>query len=154
MPTLHAEIAMSAPRSLVWESLCRNDQWHLWNTFLFDKTSHQTLTRGHSLVLSLQRLPREPKTQFQAFVTTVEPDTCLRWVAIAPGYRSEHIFELYDLEGQRTRYSHKERISGILSPIFFPFVRKDEQRGIRRMAMELKEYVEALSADSIHEGQR
>lgn len=143
MPTLYTEIELNAPRSFVWETLCRKDQWKRWNTFLNDRTPNQTLTRGHSLVLSLQRLPKEPETQFQAFVTTVEPDRCLKWVAIAPGYRSEHTFELLEMGAMRTKYSHKERISGALSTLFFPFIRKDEQRGIRRMAMDLKDYVEA-----------
>ncbi|NET10085.1 MAG: SRPBCC domain-containing protein [Symploca sp. SIO2B6] len=143
MPTLHVEIEMNVSRSLVWEALCRKDQWKQWNTFLFDRTPQQTLTRGHSLILALQRLPKEPETQFQAIVTHVEADTCLKWIAIAPGYRSEHIFELFDLDGERTRYFHREKVSGVLSPLFFPFIRKDEHRGIRRMAMDLKEYVEA-----------
>ena len=143
MPTIYTEIELNAPRPFVWETLCRKDRWKQWNTFLKDKTPHQTLTRGHSLVLSLQRLPKEPETQFQAVVTTVEPDSCLRWVAIAPGYRSEHTFELWDAGDMRTKYSHKEKVSGALSTLFFPFIRKDEQRGIRRMAMDLKDYVEA-----------
>ncbi|NER00442.1 MAG: SRPBCC domain-containing protein [Cyanothece sp. SIO2G6] len=143
MPTLHVELDLDVPRSFVWEALCRNDQWHQWNSFLFDRNPNQTFTLGHSLVLSLQRLPSEPETRFQAVVTHMEADTRLQWIAIAPGYRSKHTFELYDIALTQTKYIHKETVSGLLSPLFFPFIKKDEQRGIRRMAMELKDYVEA-----------
>ncbi|MEB3230230.1 MAG: SRPBCC domain-containing protein [Leptolyngbyaceae bacterium] len=143
MPTLRVELDLDVPCSFVWETLCRNDHWYQWNSFLFDRHPNQTLTLGHSLVLSLQRIPSESETKFQAIVTHVEPDTRLQWIAIAPGYRSKHTFELYDLGPHRTKYIHKETVSGLLSPLFFPFIKKDEQRGIRRMAMELKDYAEA-----------
>ena len=142
MPTLHIELTIDAPRNRVWEALCRNDQWYQWNTFLFDRRPHQTLTLGHSLILGLQRLPKEPETQFQAIITQVEADSCLRWTAIAPGYRSEHTFRLHDAAAAQTHYSHRESVAGVLGPLFFPFIRKDEKRGLRRMARELKDYAE------------
>lgn len=80
--------------------------------------------------------------RFTARVVHLQPDVCLRWVAIAPGYRSEHQFELETADGI-TRYHHQETITGIMAQLILPIIRQDELRGLRRMALDLKQYVEA-----------
>jgi len=142
MPTLHAEIEINAPRSVVWEALMRKDEWRRWNTFLFDADPALPIRQGQSIFLSLRRLEADEFTDFEPVVTLVQPQVCLRWVAKMPGFQSEHVFELQDIGPYRTLYSHQERIKGALAGLFLPFIRQDEKQGIRRMARQLKRYIE------------
>ena len=73
----------------------------------------------------------------------VRPPYMMRWVSTIPGMRSEHIFELRENVPGRTHYIHRELFSGILSKVFLPFIRQDERQGLRRMAQQLKMYVES-----------
>lgn len=144
MPSLYTEIEISAPKAQVWRALFHKSSWSSWNSFLFDRDAALPFQQGQTVLLSLRRLPSEPETEFQALVTLIQPETCLRWVTIAPGFRSEHIFELQEVGWQRTKYTHQENFSGMLTPFFLAFIRQDEQQGVRRMARELKRYVEQI----------
>lgn len=142
MPTLYTAIAIDAPCHQVWQTLYQKDTWLYWNTFLYDCDPRRSFIPGQQVYLSLRRVPGEEVTEFQPRVTLVQPEFCLQWVAKIPGFISEHSFELQDLGGDRTQYLHRERFSGKLTRLFLPFIRHDEHAGIRRMAMELKGYVE------------
>lgn len=142
MPSFYAEIDIDAPRSVVWTALMNKQEWKRWNSFLFDRAPEQSFKPGRSLLLSQRRKVREPATTFAAKILQLQPETSLRWVYTAPGYRSEHCFELLDVGVARTKYTHQEKISGILTGLFVPFIRRDEQAGMRRMALELKQYSE------------
>jgi hypothetical protein len=142
MPSLYTEIDIQAPRSYVWQALIRKEQWLYWNTFLYDLDSTLPLQQGRSVVLSLRRVAGEAETEFQPVVTLVQPLVCLRWRSTVPGLQNEHVFELQDIGRGRTRYVHCDRFSGWLTRFFLPFIRQDEQRGIDRMARELKRYIE------------
>jgi hypothetical protein len=146
MPTIYTDIEIDAPRPLVWDALVQKNEWVRWNTFLFDRDPRKHFKQGQSLILSLKRMAQERETEFQAQVTLLQPESCLRWISTAPGYRSEHLFELQDIGTNRTQYRHHERISGILSNFFLLFIRQDEHNGMRRMAFDLKQYAEWLQA--------
>lgn len=142
MPTLYTDIEINAPRSLVWEALIRKDEWRRWNTFLFDGDPALPISQGQEIFLSVRRLEDDEPTDFQPLVTVVQPEVCLRWIAQMPGFKSEQVFELQTLGSNRTIYIHRERFKGILSRVFLPFIRDDERQGIRRMARQLKRYIE------------
>ena len=142
MPTLYTEIEINAPRHLVWEALIRKDEWRRWNTFLFDADPALPIRQGQEIFLFMRRLEEDESTDFEPLVTLVQPQACLRWVAQMPGFKSEQVFELQDLGSNRTIYIHRERFKGVLSRLFLPFIRQDEKQGIRRMARQLKRYVE------------
>jgi hypothetical protein len=142
MPSLYTEIEISAPKSVVWQALIQKEAWSKWNTFLFDRTPEQPFKLGQTLLLSLRRLSGETETEFQARVTVVQPESCLQWVATAPGFKNEHVFELQEVGWQRTKYTHRENYSGLITHLVLPMMRQDEQQGLRRMARELKQYVE------------
>lgn len=142
MPTLYAEIEIEAPRSVVWRTLLRKQDWVKWNTFLYDLDPAQPLVQGREVFLSLRRVPGDEETEIKPRVTLLQPDVCLRWFYTAPGFRSEHVFELQDIGRNRTKYTHREMVSGLFTRLFFPFIRQDEQQGLRRMAWELKRYSE------------
>jgi hypothetical protein len=142
MPSLYTQIEINAPKSVVWRSLIRKEAWLYWNTFLYDRSPDQPFVQGQTVQLSLRRRREETETEFQPQVTLLIPEVCLRWVAIAPGYRSEHIFELQETGRDRTQYIHQEHCSGAMTTLLMPFLRQDEQQGLKRMARNLKYYVE------------
>lgn len=142
MATLYVEIEINAPKQRVWQVLFQKEHWKHWNTFLYDRDPSAPFKQGQEVVLSLRRLPGEEETEFQPLVTLVQPGVCLSWVAAISGYRNEYVFELQEIGVNRTKYIHKDNYSGLLSRVFLPWIRQDEQQGIRRMARELKRYVE------------
>lgn len=144
MPSLYTEIEINAPRSAVWQVLVQKEYWLKWNTFLFDRSPTQSFEPGRSLLLSSRRLAGEEETEFEAFVTLVQPNTCLSWRASVPGFKNEHTFELQDVGYGWTKYTHREHFAGLISRFAFPLIRRDEVQGLRRMAMELKDYVESV----------
>jgi hypothetical protein len=56
--------------------------------------------------------------------------------------QNEHVFELQDIGRDRIRFTYQQNFSGSLTRFFLPFIRQDEQKGIRRMVWELKQYAE------------
>lgn len=142
MPSLYAEIEINAPKSAVWQTLVRKENWLKWNTFLYDRDPTLPFKQGQTVQLSLRRLREETETEFEPRIILLQPEVCLRWVYSAPGFRSEHVFELQEIGRNRTKYLHQETISGMMTFLFLPFLRKDEQQGLQRMARELKQYVE------------
>ena len=148
MPSLYAEIEINASRRRVWQALWRKEQWLYWNTFLYDCDPKQTFEQGQEVSLSLRRRPGDEETEFQPRITLVQPEVCLKWVSSIPGFTNEHIFQLQETGRERTKYIHQENFSGLLTRVFYPFMRQDEQQGIRRMARELKRYAESPSSAS------
>ncbi|HAA28720.1 MAG TPA: hypothetical protein DCE56_14830 [Cyanobacteria bacterium UBA8553] len=144
MTSLYTEIDISASKQRVWKVLFQKDRWKYWNTFLFDRDSEVPFMQGQEVFLSLRRLPHEEETEFEPLITRVQPNVCLSWISSIPGFRNEYVFELQEIGVGRTQYIHKNNYSGILSRVFLPFIREDEQRGIQRMARELKRYVEGF----------
>ena len=142
MPSLYAEIEINAAPNQVWDALVRKENWRYWNTFLYDTDPNLKFVVGREVFLGLQRLEGDEITEFQPVITVVRPDMCLRWVSRIPGLRSEHSFELRETAPGRTRYLHRDNFSGVLSSMLLPFVRQDERLGLRRMADQLKRYVE------------
>lgn len=142
MPSLYAQIEINAPPAVVWRALMHKEEWLNWNTFLYDRDPRQRFELGRSVQLSLRRLREEAETEFEPRITLLQPPVCLRWVYKAPGFRSEHMFELQEIGHDRTKYIHQEHLSGLATHLFLPFLRRDEQQGLRRMARELKQYVE------------
>jgi hypothetical protein len=142
MPSLYAEIEINAPAEIVWEALVRKEDWRYWNTFLFDCDPSLPFAVGHEVFLAMQRLEGDEDTEFQPIVTMMQPQVCLRWVSKIPGLRSEHTFELQETTPGRTRYLHRDTFQGVLSNVFLPFIRQDEKQGLKRMAHQLKRYIE------------
>ena len=142
MPSLYTSIEIDAPRRTVWQALFHKETWMYWNTFLYDCNPTLPFQQGHEVLLSLRRVPGEAETEFQPLVTLVQPGTCLKWVSSIPGFVNEHVFELQQTDYDRTQYLHHENFSGALTRAFLPFIRRDEEQGMRRMARELKYYAE------------
>ncbi|UBF29416.1 SRPBCC domain-containing protein [Kovacikia minuta CCNUW1] len=142
MPSLYTTIEIYASRHKVWNTLFRKEAWMYWNTFLYDCDARRPFEQGREVWLSVRRTPGDEETEFQPLVTLIQPEICLRWVSSIPGFVNEHVFELQEIGRDRTQYTHRETFSGPLTRLILPFIRQDEHQGIRRMARELKRYVE------------
>jgi len=94
MPNLYTETTINAPRFAVWDALIRKEEWHRWNTFLYDCDPNLPIRLGGELFLALRRVEGEDETEFQPRVILMQDNRCLRWIAKVPGFRSEHIFQL------------------------------------------------------------
>ncbi|MGD1952616.1 MAG: hypothetical protein ACFB14_23675 [Leptolyngbyaceae cyanobacterium] len=143
MPSLYAEIEIDAPAMAVWDALVRKEDWRYWNTFLYDCDPRSNFMLGREVFLAMQRIEGDADTEFQPVVTTLRPGNCLRWVSKIPGLKTEHSFEMQEITPGRTRYLHRDIFMGPLSGVFLPFIRDDERDGLRRMAFQLKRYVES-----------
>ncbi|MEM7796890.1 MAG: hypothetical protein AAF579_20875, partial [Cyanobacteria bacterium P01_C01_bin.118] len=143
MPSLYAEIEINAPAMHVWDALVRKEDWRYWNTFLYDCDPRSNFMLGREVFLAMQRIEGDADTEFQPVVTTLRPGNCLRWVSKIPGLKTEHSFEMQEITPGRTRYLHRDIFMGPLSGVFLPFIREDERDGLRRMAFQLKRYVES-----------
>lgn len=143
MASLYSAITIDAPRFAVWDALIRKEEWHRWNTFLYDCDPSRPIYQGREVALALCRLEGEAGTEFQPRILVVQPNHCLQWIFRGPGFSSEHVFELQDVGPNRTQYVHQERLSGWFSKLSMPFIRQDEKTGMRRMSYQLKRYVES-----------
>ncbi|MEM9807565.1 MAG: SRPBCC domain-containing protein, partial [Cyanobacteria bacterium P01_D01_bin.56] len=143
MPSLYAEIEINATAAQVWDALVRKEDWRYWNTFLYDCDPRSNFMLGREVFLAMQRIEGDVDTEFQPVVTTLRPGSCLRWVSKIPGLKTEHSFEMQEITPGRTRYLHRDIFMGPLSGVFLPFIREDEREGLRRMAYQLKRYVES-----------
>ncbi|MEM7066055.1 MAG: SRPBCC family protein [Cyanobacteria bacterium P01_B01_bin.77] len=143
MPSLYAEIEINATAAEVWDALVRKEDWRYWNTFLYDCDPRSNFMLGREVFLAMQRIEGDADTEFQPVVTTLRPGNCLRWVSKIPGLKTEHSFEMQEITPGRTRYLHRDIFMGPLSGVFLPFIREDERDGLRRMAYQLKRYVES-----------
>jgi hypothetical protein len=142
MSSLYTAIEINAPKSVVWQALVHKEDWLKWNTFLYDRDPTQPLVQGRTVQLALRRSREETETEFAPRITLLQPGVCLRWNYSALGFHSEHVFELQEIGSNRSKYIHQEHFSGWVTQLFLPFLRQDEQQGLRRMASELKQYVE------------
>lgn len=143
MPSLYTAIEINASRRKVWQALVQKESWKYWNTFLYDCDPQHPFQEGQRVLLSLRRIAGEEETEFEPVVTLIQPGLCLKWVSSIPGFVNEHVFELQEIGRDRTQYIHQENFSGFLTRVVLPFIRQDEHQGIKRMARELKRYVEA-----------
>jgi hypothetical protein len=142
MPSLYTETIINAPIRLVWRILTDKDRWMYWNTYLYDCSFGLPIDEGRTLLLGVRRVPGDEAIEFPARITINQPPHCLSWVASIPGYTNKTTFELQDLGHGCTQFRHREAFSGTFSRIALRFVRDDQQRGIRRMARELKTFAE------------
>lgn len=142
MPSLHTEIEIDAPKHQVWRVLFHKEDWVKWNSFLFDRNSAIPFQAGREVKLSLLRSIEEEEIEFHPSITILQPGVCLGWMSALPGFRTENVFELEEIGLGRTKYIHRENFSGWLVAMFLPSIREDEQKGMERMARELKRYVE------------
>jgi hypothetical protein len=142
MPSLYNEILINASRHKIWRILSDKDNWMYWNTYLYDCSFRIPFRQGQEVLLAVRRVPGDDPIEFAAKVTIEQPPFCLSWTASIPGFRNKTVFELQDRGPDQTQLIHQENFTGLFSKFAVGFIRQDQQRGMRRMAIELKQFAE------------
>jgi hypothetical protein len=72
----------------------------------------------------------------------LQPEVCLKWRSTLPGLTTEHIWELQDMDRDRTQFTYQQIYSGSISRMVLSFIRSHDYAGMCRMTQELKRYAE------------
>lgn len=138
---LRHEVEIEAPPAAVWAVLADTDRYSEWNPFV--RRLSGELREGAGLDVRITPPGGRPMT-FKPTVLAVEPQRELRWLGrfLLPGlFDGEHSFELEPLGDGRTRFTQRERFSGILVGLLKRSLGKT-QLGFEQMNAALKSRVE------------
>ena len=142
---IHTELEIDAPAGAVWETLTDLASYEEWNPNVTFAAG--TLEEGTEVDLRIQPT-RGRERSITVTVTEVDPERRLRWVGTVGGrwlFEGRHTFELQPLDGGRTRFVNRERVSGLTAPIV---VRDDAARAYEAMNRALADRVEARNTAS------
>jgi hypothetical protein len=127
---IHTELEIDAPPERVWETLTDLASYEEWNPNVTFAAG--TLEEGAEVDLRIQPTHGRERS-ITATVTAVEPQRTLQWVGTVGGrwlFEGQHTFELQPLDGNRTRFVNRERVSGVTAPIV---VRDDSAQAYEAM---------------------
>jgi hypothetical protein len=127
MRTITVVTEIAAPPRAVWEVLTDTDAYDTWNPFLI--ALEGALEVGSRLRVRIQP-PGGKAMTFKPRVLVVEPERRLEWLGRAGVPRimdGQHRFELEELPGGGTRFTHSETFSGVLVPMLGTTLRRTEE---------------------------
>ncbi len=142
MREIEATIEIDAPPAAVWSVLTDFPAYGDWNPFI--RSIAGTAQEGERLTVRLEP-PGGKGMTITPTVLAVEPDRELRWNGrlLVPGiFDGEHTFRIEALDGERSRFVHRERFTGILVGLVKGILAKTEA-GFEQMNAALKQRVEA-----------
>ena len=143
MKEIETSVEIDAPPAAVWRVLTDFPAYGEWNPFI--RSIEGTVQEGERLAVRLEP-PGGKGMTIKPTVLAAEPDRELRWNGrlLIPGlFDGEHTFRIEPIDGQRSRFVHGERFTGILVGLVKGVLAKTEQ-GFEEMNAALKERVEAL----------
>lgn len=130
---------MDAPPERVWEELTDLESYEEWNPNITFAAG--SLEEGAEVDLRVQPTYGRERS-IRVTVTEVDPARKLQWVGAVGGrwlFEGQHTFELHPLDGDRTRFVNRERVSGVTAPIV---VRDGASRAYKAMNRALASRVE------------
>lgn len=139
---LTTAIDIDGPPAQVWSVLTDFDHYPEWNPFMRIAGRANV---GATLTVHMHP-PGGRESVFTPDVIVSETDRELRWLGhlITPGvFDGEHRFRLEPLDGgERTRFNHSEKFSGVLAGVILWFIKKQTRAGFVEMNEALKSRVE------------
>lgn len=147
MHEITTSIDIDAPPDRVWDALLDFPAYIDWNPFI--RKISGFARAGERLTVHI--LPPGGKGMtFHPRVLRSDPRTEFRWLGhmIVPGiFDGEHFFRVEPLaEGQRSRFVHGERFTGLLVPLLRRRLDEDTRFGFEAMNRALKSRVEERAA--------
>jgi hypothetical protein len=146
-------ININAPPHEVWTELIDFEAYRQWNPFI--RTIEGSPREGERLKISIQPVGARGMT-FRPRVIRAVPARELRWLGrlILPGiFDGEHSFEIEPLnEGQRTRFTQRERFTGVLVPFLRRSLDTSTRKGFEAMNQALKDRVEKRGFEALARG--
>ena len=142
MREIETTVEIDAPPAAVWRVLTDFPTYGEWNPFI--PTIAGNVQVGERLTVRLEP-PGGKGMTIKPTVLAAEPDRELRWKGrlVVPGlFDGEHTFRIEPIDGQRSRFVHGERFTGILVGFVKGILGKTEA-GFEQMNAALKQRVEA-----------
>lgn len=138
MKNLKTQIEIKASPQRVWEVLMDFNNYSQWNSFILKASGDPVV--GKTIQVTIQP-KRNQKMEFTPKVLKLDSSSEFRWkgkLGLKGVFDGEHYFKLESLDQNTTLFTHGEVFSGILSPIIYPMIMEDTQKGFIRMNNELK----------------
>jgi hypothetical protein len=142
MKELYSVIEIDAPANKVWGILTDFDSYPDWNPFI--RKLKGKAAEGQKIEAFLQP---EGSTgmSFSPKILKVEPNKELSWLGrflLPKIFDGEHIFEIAEIENDKTLFVQREKFKGILVPLVMKRIGKGIQKGFDEMNKALKERAE------------
>ena len=146
MKSLYTEIKIDAPADVVWKVLTDFQSYPDWNPFIL---SFDVLPEpGRKFSVTIQPTGKNPMT-FKPVCLALIPGKELRWLGhlfITGLFDGEHIFELKELDDDRTLLIQRENFRGLLVPLLWWQLNRSTRSGFEQMNLQLKNRAESLAA--------
>ncbi|UCH66579.1 MAG: SRPBCC domain-containing protein [Ignavibacterium sp.] len=142
MKEINTVIEIDETIDQVWEILTDFSSFPKWNPFI--KKIDGELKVGTQLQVLIEP-PGGKAMTFKPTVKILEPKTEFRWLGnlLFPGiFDGEHIFQLEQIDNNKTKFIHRENFSGLLVPLFWKSLNSNTRNGFEAMNKALKEKVE------------
>jgi hypothetical protein len=140
---IETTVEIDAPPAAVWRVLIDFPSYGDWNPFI--RSIAGTAQEGERLTVRLEP-PGGKGMTITPTVLAAEPDRELRWKGrlLVPGlFDGEHSLRVEPLDGERSRFVHGERFTGILVGLVKGILAKTET-GFEQMNAALKQRVEGV----------
>ena len=140
--TIETEIEIDAPTERVWETFSDFDRWPDWNPFVVRLTGRVAV--GEQVEVRLEP-PGGRGATLKPKIVVIEPGKQMSWLGhlLVPRiFDGEHQFRFESIDGDRTRFIHREEFGGLLVGLVLRMVRDSTTRGFEAMNQALKERVE------------
>ncbi len=143
MKHLTTEITIDAPVQKVWDALMDFESYPEWNPFI--RKIEGAARVGEKLDNTIEPPGRKPMN-FKPRVLAVKPRREFRWKGklLIPGlFDGEHYFQLEEMGGEKTKFVHGERFTGLLVGMLWKSLKEPTTKGFESMNEALKERAEA-----------
>lgn len=145
MKSLYTDIEIDAPANVVWRILTDFDSYPDWNPFIrsFDGIPEP----GREFSVTIQPTDKKPMT-FKPVCLSLLPEEEFRWLGhliISGLFDGEHIFELKQLDQNKTLFIQRENFSGILVPLLWRQLNASTHSGFKQMNQQLKKRAESAA---------
>lgn len=142
MKNIITSIIINAPITKVWKVFTDFENYNIWNPFI--KSVNGTIEKGNQIevVLTPQGMSEQIFTpQILDFI----PNQSLRWkgkLGVKGIFDGEHYFNFETIESGKTKLTHGESFSGILSGLLLRMIGEKTENGFRAMNQALKKECE------------
>ena len=143
MKHIQTEIEINASPEAVWEVLTDFGRYPDWNPFI--RSFDGQPADGSTFRVTIQPPGSKPMT-FNPTCLVMEKNRELRWLGhlfVKGLFDGEHIFQLEETAGGKTRFIHREKFRGMLVPLLWKQLDSNTRNGFETMNRKLKERVES-----------
>ncbi|MFK7948703.1 MAG: SRPBCC family protein [Saprospiraceae bacterium] len=138
MKTITTSIIINAPITQVWKIFADFENYENWNPFV--KSIKGKVKKGNQIEVTLT-LEGMSDQVFTPQVLDFIPKKSFRWkgkLGINGIFDGEHYFNFEAIDNGKTKLTHGENFSGIMSGLIFKMIGKKTENGFHAMNQALK----------------